>query len=97
MSSLGSKENDAEANILIAIANDDDETVAKLATDKLKSEIIKVERTPDPMYTMASLGMLSMYGETYKGLKLEEGQTLLDIAQSNQRKAAIGALLSANT
>ena len=97
MSSLGSKENDAEANILIAIANDDDETVAKLATDKLKSEIIKVERTPDPMYTMASLDMLSMHGETYKGLKLEEGQTLLDIAQSNQRKAAIGALLSANT
>jgi hypothetical protein len=97
MSSLGSKENDAEANILIAIANDDAETVAKLATDKLKSEIIKVERTPDPMYTMTSLGMLSMNGETYKGLKLEEGQTLLDIAQSNQRKAAIGALLSANT
>jgi len=45
------------------------------------------------MYCMASLGMLCYWGKTYHGLKLEQGQTLLDIAQSNKKQAAAGALL----
>ena len=92
MSSL-KNELDPKENILLAIANDDAETVAELATDTLKAEKITVQRTPDPMYCMASLGMLCYWGKTYHGLKLEDGQTLLDIAQSNNKQAAIGALL----
>ena len=92
MSSL-KNEHDPKENILLAIANDDAETVAELATDTLKAEKITVQRTPDPMYCMASLGMLCYWGKTYHGLKLEGGQTLLDIARSNKKQAAIGALL----
>ena len=92
MSSL-KNELDPKENILLAIANDDAETVAELATDTLKAEKITVQRTPDPMYCMASLGMLCYWGKTYHGLKLEDGQTLLDIARSNKKQAAIGALL----
>ena len=92
MSSL-KNELDPKENILLAIANDDAETVAELATDTLKAEKITVQRTPDPMYCMASLGMLCYWGKTYQGLKLEDGQTLLDIARSNKKQAAIGALL----
>ena len=92
MSSL-KNEHDPKENILLAIVNDDAETVAELATDTLKAEKITVQRTPDPMYCMASLGMLCYWGKTYQGLKLEDGQTLLDIARSNKKQAAIGALL----
>ena len=92
MSSL-KNELDPKENILLAIANDDAETVAELATDTLKAEKITVQRTPDPMYCMASLGMLCYWGKTYHGLKLEQGQTLLEIAKSNKKQAAIGALL----
>ena len=69
MSSL-KNELDPKENILLAIANDDAETVAELATDTLKAEKITVQRTPDPMYCMASLGMLCYCGKTYQGLKL---------------------------
>ena len=92
MSSL-KNELDPKENILLAIANDDAETVAELATDTLKAEKITVQRTPDPMYCMASLGMLCYWGKTYHGLKLEQGQTLLEIAKSNKKQAAIDALL----
>ena len=92
MSSL-KNELDPKENILLAIANDDAETVAELATDTLKAEKITVQRTPDPMYCMASLGMLCYWGKTYHGLKLEQGQTLLEMAKSNKKQAAIGALL----
>ena len=79
--------------ILLAIANDDAEAVARLATNELKAEKIVCERTPDYAYTMGSFGILQAYGKTYHGLKLEGGQTLLDIAQSNNKQAAVGALL----
>ena len=92
MSSL-KNELDPKENILLAIANDDAETVAELATDTLKAEKIEVQRTPDFTYIMPSLGMLCYCGKTYHGLKLEQGQTLLDIAQSNKKQAAAGALL----
>ena len=92
MSSL-KNEHDPKENILLAIANDDAEAVARLATNELKAEKIVCERTPDYAYTMGSFGILQAYGKTYHGLKLGGGQTLLDIAQSNNKQAAVGALL----
>ena len=79
--------------ILLAIANDDAEAVAKLATNELKAEKIYCCRTPEYAYCMRSFGILQIYGETYHGLQLWDGQTLLDIAQSNKKQAAAGALL----
>ena len=79
--------------ILLAIANDDAEAVARLATNELKAEKIVCERTPDYAYTMGSFGILQAYGRTYHGLKLKGGQTLLDIARDNNKQAAVGALL----
>ena len=89
--------NDPEVNILVAIANDDAENVAKLATDTLKAAKIGLDWCPDPILTMASLGIVSGLdddgGGTHHGLKLKGGMTLLDIAQSNKKQAAAGALL----
>ena len=50
--------NDPEVNILVAIANDDAENVAKLATDTLKAAKIGLDWCPEPILTMASLGIL---------------------------------------
>ena len=80
-------------NILEAIANDDAEAVAKLATNELKAEKIYCCRTPEYAYCMRSFGILQIYGEMYHGLQLWDGQTLLDIAQSNKKQAAARALL----
>merc|ERR1712167_131170 len=85
--------------ILLAIANDDAEAVAKLATDTLKAAKIGGGRCDifEPILGMAGLGMLCGLdddgGGTYHGLKLWSGQTLLDIARSNKKQAAAGALL----
>ena len=87
-SQLGSR------NILEAIANDDAEAVAKLATNELKAETIMCCRTPEYAYCMRGLGILTLYGETLYGLKLEDGQTLLDIARSNKKQVAVAALLA---
>ena len=95
MSSLGSDETNPKKNVFIAIANDDGGTVAELATDDLMSRTVRVERTPDPIYTFAGLGMLACHGEKYQGLTLREGQTLLQIAEINGKRAAMGALENA--
>ena len=90
---LISKTQAANCMILLAIANDDAEAVAKLATNELKAEKIYCCRTPEYAYCMRSFGILQIYGETYHGLQLWDGQTLLDIAQSNKKQAAARALL----
>ena len=80
-------------NILEAIANDDAEAVAKLATNELKAGKLTFDRCPEPIWGMAGLGIVCMYGDTPYGLQLWSGQTLLDIARSNKKQAAARALL----
>jgi hypothetical protein len=79
--------------ILLAIANDDAEAVAKLATNELKAGKLTFDRCPEPVWGMAGLGLVCMYGDTPHGLELGSGFTLLDIAQSNNKQAAARALL----
>ena len=79
--------------ILLAIANDDAEAVAKLATNELKAGKLTFDRCPEPIWGMAGLGIVCMYGDTPYGLQLGSGQTLLDIARSNKKQAAARALL----
>ena len=90
---LISKTQAANCMILLAIANDDAEAVAKLATNELKAGKLTFDRCPEPIWGMAGLGIVCMYGDTPYGLQLGSGQTLLDIAQSNKKQAAAGALL----
>ena len=85
--------NPAYCKILLAIANDDAEAVAKLATNELKAGKLTFDRCPEPIWGMAGLGIVCMYGDTPYGLQLGSGQTLLDIARSNNKQAAAAALL----
>ena len=79
--------------ILLAIANDDAEAVAKFATNELKAGKLTFDRCPEPIWGMAGLGIVCMYGDTPYGLQLGSGQTLLDIAVCNNKQAAARALL----
>ena len=90
---LISKTQAANCMILLAIANDDAEAVAKLATNELKAGKLTFDRCPEPIWGMAGLGIVCMYGETLYGLQLGSGQTLLDIAVCNNKQAAARALL----
>ena len=90
---LISKTQAANCMILLAIANDDAEAVAKLATNELKAGKLTFDRCPEPILGMAGLGIVCMYGETLYGLQLGSGQTLLDIAVCNNKQAAARALL----
>ena len=101
MSSLVQYSNDPKVNILVAIANDDAENVARLATNELKAAKIGGGRfnhqCPEPILGHRAVGILCGLdddgGGTYHGLKLWEGQTLRDIAVCNNKQAAAAALL----